>query len=77
MKSNTTDVYIYVMSKGLQHISAELTEKLSRVAGVTSVNINSNLKKLLDVSYNPQDLSALKLLKIIKQHGHKASLVGM
>ena len=77
MKNNTTDVYIYVTSKGTQQISSELTETLSRVAGVASVNINRNVKKLLDVKYDPKNLPAIKLLNIIKQQGHTASLVGM
>jgi len=77
MKTNTVDVYIYVTSKGLRDIASIVVEQLTSVVGVAGVSINKRIKDLLAIKYDPESVTAIKLLNVLKENGHSAFLVGM
>lgn len=77
MKTASIDVYIYITSKEWFKFESEITGQLSQLAGVTNVSVNPKIRDLLMVRYEPDNISALKILSAFRKNGHSGSLVGM
>ncbi|MDH5445673.1 MAG: hypothetical protein OEY52_08965 [Gammaproteobacteria bacterium] len=77
MRTTSMEVYIYVTSKEWHKFAPEITDQLNQLDGVVNVSVNEKIKDLLMVKYEPESISALKILSTYRKNGHSGSLVGM
>ena len=77
MNNNTVDVYIYVPSRDNNETTADITNIANHITGVIKAKVNQRVKQLMEVKYNPTDVSSQAILAAVRQRGNIASLVGM
>ena len=77
MSTKSIDVYIYMTHKGKTAYFDDFVSDISCLAGVTKACINTKVKHLVEVKYNPDNISVGAMLYIARKNGVTASLVGM
>jgi hypothetical protein len=77
MKCNTIDLLVYVGREQQAERLGVLARKLVQLGGVIKANVNPYVRGLLDVEYDPMQLSGSELVNYVKQDGCAAVLVGM
>ncbi|MFU8836776.1 MAG: ATP-binding protein [Thiohalomonadaceae bacterium] len=70
-----TDITLHIATS-LDHEEQQALEAAMRETdGVIAPRFNK--PQLLVVSYNPQQVDAARLLRVVTQRGHEAQLIGM
>lgn len=77
MKNNTVDLYIYVPSKENKETTADIANIANHITGVVKAKVNQRVKQLMEVEYNPADVSSQAILSAVRQKGNTATLIGM
>ena len=77
MKNNTVDLYIYVPSRENNEATADIANIANHITGVVKAKVNQRVKQLMEVEYNPGDISSQAILSAVRQRGNTASLIGM
>ena len=76
MKANNIDIYLYIQSTKAAR-SAAVIDAIMGVKGVASAHVNQFVKRLVNVSYDPQEISSEALVKAAKIKGERIALVSM
>ena len=74
---NNVDVYIYFTSKKMQQVTSGVVQQLKQIAGVSNVSRVNTARNMVAVEYNPEKITAVKLLNTVKGNGFSAALVGL
>ena len=77
MKNDTIDLYIYVPSKKNNESTADIANIANHITGVVKAKVNQRVKQLMEVEYNPTNISSQAILAAVRQRGSTATLVGM
>ena len=77
MKKDSVDVYIYVPSKENNETTADIANIANHITGVIKAKVNQRVKQLMEVKYNPSDVSSQAILSAVRQRGNTATLIGM
>lgn len=76
MKSNNIDIFIYVQSAKAER-SAAMIDAIMEINGIVSANVNQFVKRLVNVSYDPKEISSGAIVKAAKTKGERVALVSM
>jgi len=77
MENKTVDIMIYIKPSADQGQVASVVKRLAHTPGVIMSRVNSKIKRLINVTYDPDQLSSRAILQGVKQNISEASLVGM
>lgn len=75
MKSNKTDVMIYFKPDGQP--ATGLAQGIKDNKGVIYAGNNPYVKNIINVEYDPSQISGLQILNSVKERGCPAWMVGM
>lgn len=77
MENKTVDVMIYI-KRGTDYDQVDsVAKRLARTPGIIMTHVNPRIKRLINVTYDPDLLSSRMILQGVKQNTSMASLVGM
>lgn len=76
MRNNIVDVNVYVVSKNSEGIVPTLVEKMNVLTGVVNVNINQNVKRMLNIQYDAKQVSSSDIVRFINKNECRGALVG-
>ena len=77
MKTNNIGVFIMVKHKDQQDHRSEVVESIKHMAGIYRACQNPIIKGLVDVNYDPTNVSTHHIISTIKGLGCESALVGM
>lgn len=77
MKDKSIDVYVYVQDNNGTDALARIQARLGRIAGIVQTRMNQYVRPLMAVKYNPDEINSHAIIRMIRQEGCNASLVGM
>lgn len=77
MNNHCSDVVIHIDQDLADDDIHALERDLSYVPGVYCACVNDRARHLMLVDYDPDDIQAGELLRVVRQHGVTAELVGL
>ena len=77
MNRYCTDVIIHIDEDLRDEDILEIERDIGRVTGVYSACVNDRARHLLLIDYDPEGVRASELLRMVRQHGLGAELVGL
>lgn len=77
MSNKAIDVLVYIQRGEQSGMASNAVKQLSHMPGVIGTRVNPNIKRLVSVQYDPEQLSGSAILHGIQKNGCIASLIGM
>ena len=77
MNNKSIDLYVYIQSKEVKDINADIVDAVSSQKGILKAGNNSRIKKMMDILYDPELTSGIEIINFIRNKGCNGYLVGM
>jgi hypothetical protein len=76
MKNNIVDVNVYIVSKSKEDVISDLVFNMNNLTGIINANVNKNVKRVLDIKYDPKLVSGSGIVNFIRNNNCTGALVG-
>ena len=74
---DSIEVFIYIKSSEHSERVMSLLNNLGGVAGIVQAKLNPHIKQLLNIRYQPKQISSSSVNGLVQQQGFASTLVGM